>query len=832
MTATLDLNLLSIARYAGRDYPEMVGLYFSEPPRRTARGRNLDRLVLYLAFEGNSPLTPEARDGALADLARLFYRTPGSVTAALRRTAEELNTLLFERNRQLGVNQQCVGLLVQIVLREDRAFLAQSGQAHVYLIASGGAQHIYDPELSGRGLGLARAAALSFSQVSLKANDVLLLAAQPSQEWSPIALASVHSQGPESLRRRLFSQTSDDLNAVALQAKQGKGKFILMRQPAQAAAPTPASPPAAAPSPAPAPHLAPPAAPTQEAEPVIPLPTAKERAAGEDRAVAPFVDEDRIFDQVIDEDQVFDQAVDEDQALEMEAVPEVVPEDAPLAETGLDAEPSLAGAAEAQPAFEPQIEAVPAAPVSAAAPPAQAARIAGAPGSAPPYARPGRERKPAPIGAALSKAGGSIKNGLNRVLGGMRTLLGRMLPDETLLNIPSGVMALVAVAVPVVIVTAATMVYFRLGRAAQYDLLSTQARQMALQAMEQTDRVARRADLGAALAQLQKAEAYTSTPEEQALIQDLYAQVRNALDELDYVRRVSYQPAIIGGLPVTSNIVGMTAFDDELYLLDGASGSVLRAVLTAQGYQLDLTFQCQPGKYGEITLGPLTEVIAWPAGYSPSAKVIASDSAGNVLYCLPDEPPTAARLTPAEAEGWGNVLETTLDQGDFYVLDLPSNGVWIYWRSNFDEKPAKFFDAETPPLQDVRDMLADRGDLYLLQMNGNMMFCPSDSLAITPTNCSIQAYIDRRPGRENLPLLPAAPFTQVITTPPPDPSLYLLEPREHAVYHFSLRSLVFQKQYLPEAPLPSRDASAFAINSGRRYLYMALGSQVFYAALP
>lgn len=817
MTATLDLNLLSIARYAGRDCPEMVGLYFSEPPRRTARGRNLDRLVLYLAFEGNSPLTPEARDVALADLARLFYRTPGSVTAALRRTAEELNTLLFERNRQLGVNQQCVGLLVQIVLREDRAFLAQSGQAHVYLIASGGAQHIYDPELSGRGLGLARAAALSFSQVSLKANDVLLLAALPSQEWSPIALASVHSQGPESLRRRLFSQTSDDLNAVALQAKQGKGKFILMRQPAQAAVPGPASS-----SPAPAPHLAPPAAPTQEAEPVVPLPAATERAAGEDRAVAPFVDEDRVFDQ----------AVDEDQALEMEAVPQIVLEDAPLAETGLDAEPSLARTIEAKPAPEPQIEAVPAAPIPAAAPPAQAARIAGAPGSAPPYARPDRERKPAPISAALSKAGGSIKNGLNRVLGGMRTLLGRMLPDETLLNIPSGVMALVAVAVPVVIVTAATMVYFRLGRAAQYDLLSTQARQMALQAMEQTDRAVRRADLGAALAQLQKAETYTSTPEEQALIQDLYAQVRNALDELDYVRRVSYQPAIIGGLPVTSNVVGMAAFDDELYLLDSASGSVLRAVLTAQGYQLDLAFQCQPGKYGEITLGPLTEVIAWPAGYSPSAKVIASDSAGNVLYCLPDEPPTAARLTPAETEDWGNILETTLDQGDFYVLDLPSNGVWIYWRSNFADKPAKFFDAETPPLQDVRDMLADRGDLYLLQMDGNMMFCPSDSLAITPTNCSIQAYIDRRPGRENLPLLPAAPFTQVISTPPPDPSLYLLEPREHAVYHLSLRSLVFQKQYLPETLLPSRDASAFAINNGRRYLYMALGSQVFYAALP
>jgi hypothetical protein len=112
------------------------------------------------------------------------------------------------------------------------------------------------------------------------------------------------------------------------------------------------------------------------------------------------------------------------------------------------------------------------------------------------------------------------------------------------------------------------------------------------------------------------------------------------------------------------------------------------------------------------------------------------------------------------------------------------------------------------------------------------MICVRDTLVVAPTRCSIQSYIDRRPGRENLPLIPPVPFLQVLSTPPPDPSLYLLEPRGQAIYHFSLRNLAFQKQFLPENPLPSHDATAFAINHDRRYVVLALGNRVFYAAMP
>jgi len=98
MAANLDLNLLPVARYAGREYPELLCLHVAQPQRRRARGRENDRLILYLAMLGNAPLPPGQQEEALVGLAKLFYETPGSLTAALRRTAEELNKSLLERN--------------------------------------------------------------------------------------------------------------------------------------------------------------------------------------------------------------------------------------------------------------------------------------------------------------------------------------------------------------------------------------------------------------------------------------------------------------------------------------------------------------------------------------------------------------------------------------------------------------------------------------------------------------------------------------------------------------------------------------------------------------
>jgi hypothetical protein len=784
MSASLDLNLLPVARYAGRDYPELLGLYYAEPPRRTARGRNLDRLILYLVIEGNAPLPPGKRDQILADLAKLYYGTPGSVTTGLRKTAEELNELLLERNRGLGGNRQCLGLLTQAVVRENQVTLAQSGPMHAFRIAASGSEHFYNPDMLGQGLGLSRTAPVSFVQYSLQPNDTLLLAAVPAPDWSAGGLSAAHGQGPEGLRRRLFSQSQVDLNALVIQAKLGKGKFFLLHPAASQATP-----------------------PSSEAPKTV-EPTVTGKVGPVPPVVVPTATAPAVAVTMPDEQGA------------ASSQPEQTVVSLPAE---LSAQPVAPATEAPQPAASPA--AVPA-----------AKELLPAPLKAAPRREARRGRPLAQVLSALMVVGAPLGKGLRWVGTGLRTLFSHMLPDEAFQSIPSTVMAFIAIAVPVVVVAAAFVTYSRLGRGEKYQQLSDQAKQVALQAMDQTDLAAKRSGLEQARSLIQSAESYAS-PEAASELKALQVQVRNALDELDFVRRVNYQPAIVGGLPVTSNITRMAAFDDELYMLDGTSGGVLRAYMTGKGYEMDYTFQCSPGTYGEVTVGPLNDIVAWPAGYDPAAKILAVDTAGNALYCAPEQSPKAERLKSAPGDAWGNILASTLDQGDFYALDLPSNGVWIYWRSKFDEDPTLFFDQEIPSFQDVIDMVVDRDELYLLHSDGSLMLCVRNSLIVAPTRCSMVTYTDRRPGKENLPLTPPVPFSQMLVIQPPDPSIFMLMPAGlngdgPAVYHFSLRNLSFQKQFLAETPLPNHKASAFAVDHSRGYLILALGNEVYYAALP
>ena len=230
MSTLLDINLMPVTRYSGQEYPELLGLYASEPPRRAARSRGVDRLVLYLAMIGNAPFALGKQDEILAGLAKIYYATPGSVTSALKAVAEELNQILLERNRRVSEKgRQGLGLLTQFVVREQQLYLAQSGAAHAYWITEQGVQHFYDLDPSATGLGLVRAAPLHFSQVSYQPNGTLILAGLPAPGWGQQTWTGLQGQGPESIRRRLVGQTDGDLNILIVQARPGSGKIHVMQ---------------------------------------------------------------------------------------------------------------------------------------------------------------------------------------------------------------------------------------------------------------------------------------------------------------------------------------------------------------------------------------------------------------------------------------------------------------------------------------------------------------------------------------------------------------------------------------------------------------------------
>lgn len=64
-------------------------------------------------------------------------------------------------------------------------------------------------------------------------------------------------------------------------------------------------------------------------------------------------------------------------------------------------------------------------------------------------------------------------------------------------------------------------------------------------------------------------------------------QAQTALDNLDGILRLSFEPAIVNGLGRNINVTALAATTNDLYLLDGVRGSVYRYYLTAQGYQAD-----------------------------------------------------------------------------------------------------------------------------------------------------------------------------------------------------------------------------------------------------
>jgi len=762
-----DLNLLSLTRRNGQDIPEPGGLHIAAPPRRMARGRQPDRVILYFCQEGNAPRTAEQQSQLMKRLAQTYYSTPGSVTAAMRNVAESLNQYLLDRNqRAANAGRQEVGLLGIITVREERLYLAQCGPLQAFVISASGVQHDYDPQTARRGLGLGRSTPIYYAQAELAAGDTVIISPQPLPAWTPGTLSGLHGQGPEGLWQRLSSQAGPELEALLLQAHPGAGKtFLLKPKPGgiQTAITTPADR-EVAPAPLPA---------------ALPVP-----------------------------------------AVEMEA---------PLPEVQLQPEADLALAVPAieipTPSYAPEEQAVP--PRRQERPP----ETASAP---PPAARPAPKAAPRRTGQGR-RALGTILRAFGVTVGqamhSMRTFLGRMLPGEGIFTLPSSVMAFSAVAVPLIVVTIASVVYIQRGRGGQYQVYYTQAVQAAGVAETQSSPAAQREAWQTVLDMLDQAETYAVTEDSQAL----RSRAVLAFDVLNMVRRLDFQPAISGGIPSSTRIVQLATTASDLYVLDSATGSVYRAVNSSRGYLIDATFQCGPGYPGSQSVGPLVDILALSTPSSSGATLLGLDASGNLLLCRPNEPPLFTPLATPFTD-WDEPKAFTADLENIYVMDPGKDAVWIYRIDQFTSPPTAFFTGDPPDLQNTVDLAVQKDDLYLLGADGQMTLCTFSNLSVSTTQCNLLPYTDARPGQEGLLVSAQTPFSHLAATQPPDPSLYLLEPNSQALYHFSLR-LTFQQQLRPFAVLGGSGsqispATAFALTLDKRVAFLALSNEVYYAGVP
>lgn len=750
-----DIHILPLSSpLKAEEFSAQADFFSARTAKKVARQRRKETLLLHLNLQGGSTLPAEKRSLLLQRLSEVFYKTPGTTTGALRAVAESLNQFLFERNARLNdIENRVVAFLTQIVAGQGRLTIAQSGLAHVYWINARGVEHLYDPDLAGRGLGVSKAAKIRFVQGQIQSDEALLVCVQPLPARKSALLASLHGQELSGLRQKLAGETA--AGAWAIQFKEGSGKiFHIPVASAQAMLQTQSSPPAAAA-----------AAKTEEIASVFPSELEKESALVSSTPPSP----------------------------QREEHSPPAPVEAP---------------SESQ--IPPGV--TPLAPVETSSPPATAETLPNPP--SPPRA--------------------SLLDGIQKGLSGMgRRLvqrLGRLIPDETVFQIPTSVMALIAILTPLIIVTVAALVYFRQGQVGEFERYLALAEQAAQQAQALADPLAQRSAWQTTLVYLERAMAYSTSSEAQAL----RAQANAALDQLEAIRRLDFAVAM-DDLPKDAQIVKIAVTENELFLLDASAGVVWRATAAARGYVLNSTASCGPGIQG-AAVGKLVGFGLIRKPTQLQAVIIGLDSQGNGVTCDFNAPPVVASLTPDE-RGMGNFQGFLIERGNGYVLDPEKNAVWIYWKNKFDQKPELFFSNEVPPMQNVIDFAVYGEDLYLLYGDGHLAQCTYNPS--TPTRCvDPQPYKDSRPGRENQLLQSETPFSRLYVSQPPEPALYLLESSQPAIYQFSLRLLAFHTQFRSIAapsfsPLPQGvAATALAVSSEQRLVFLAFGNRVYYAGLP
>jgi hypothetical protein len=804
MSGAFDLNLLPLHRQSGQDQPELPGLYAVTPPRHSARGRDADQLVLYLSMTGDLGFSPDQQTKLLESLAQTYYKSPGTVTAAMKGVADTLNAALLQRNLQgSSSSHQGAGFLTQAVLRGETIYLAHSGPVHAYLLRPQETQHWFDPQVTGRGLGLSRMAAVRFYQASLKPNDFILLAHQPAEAWAGEGVVITPNQGLESLRRRLLGQAGANLNAVLVQVQAGTGKLRLLRL-------KPSFQNMAHPSPVG----------TGQAKPLVEKPASE----GVPPAAEPA-------------------AMPKEKYSEKEALPQLESEADVIADSpaGMDMPAEITSAEAPAAALSPIQLARPDEKVIFPSPAAERRPPAGsaAAGSVlPPASKPASPAKHRPasgptagarLAAGLRKAFGEVGNVLKHtvhwIFGGLVTLLKRVLPDESVLNVSPTAMIFFALAIPILISVVGGVVYIRRGQQRQYEAYFQQAQEAVRQAGTMTDPAELRAAWKVTLEYLDKAEFYQVT----SVSQEARTQAQGALDQLDAVERLDFQQALSSLLDDSIQITRIVATSGDIYLLDRTQGNVYRAILTGSGYELDQTFLCGP-QAASGSIGALVDIAPLPRGHTSGASLLAMDLNGSLIYCTPGDDPQVSVLAPPPVN-FGNPKALVFDSGDLYIIDPPNKAVWVYRNLEIEQPPHQYLGDITSFMVDVTGLAANVDDLYLLHSNGRMTKCTYSWMEGVPTRCEDPLiYTDARPGRTGGEVIPDALFDQIAFAPPPDPSLYMLDPQNRAIYHFSLR-LNLDRQYRASQELPEGAATAFAV-SPTRLVFLAIGNQVFYAALP
>jgi len=807
-----DLIVDILSTEAGQERKSLPGLWVGAAPRRSARLRGQDRVMLFFGQTGTALLAPNLQQEMLSRLADTYFNTAGSVTAAMRVTVERLNDFLLNRNLR-GARQggTVVGTLGMAVLHGSSLYVLLAGPAHVYLLGPEQCEHFQDP--TGRGLGQARLVSQRFFTSTVGEAGWLLFTAEPPGEWTDAALRGWAGLPAEELRRRLAGQALN-LSAGVVRLQAGRGEVTWLASQAVEA------PPKAAARATQKPQAVPARSGLGDRLAGVFLSGKALRRGGEDAAEKPAGTREASVETPATQPAPLEEPIPtrtDTQAADVAAFPAHASSSAPAPDLPLRQRP-----------VRSQMEDQPQRPVIQRP----------APTPVKPVTAPARPQGPSPAAVAAAKAAtgvfGGVRGAWKKFGGAVSRLVARAIPGQPAegLQISPASMLFIALAVPLVVVAVAATVYFQRGRGEQYQAYLHTAQQFAEQAAAQQDLGLQREDWNQTLYWLDKAGGYGQSADGDNLRQ----KARTGLDGMDGIVRLNYLPAG-NPMPEGTNISRMVATINDVYMLDSTTGSVFRLFRTGSGYELDLQFKCGPGKAGTAQIGPLLDIAALPPNNDFKATLIGIDAGGNLEYCAPGVAGFSSTMLVAPDANWGKISRMVLFQDVLYVMDPQVNAIYRYYGdkgSAFTSGPRLYFENQVPTMTDVVDIAVDQEYLYLLHEDGSMTTCSDAGFT---TECSDPApYGDARQGRMSEPLrFDDAKFLRLQSTQPPDPSLYVLDTEADSVYQFSLRKLNLQRQFRPlveqDYPLPDQPPTGFVVTPNRKVL-LAFGKQAFYASLP
>ncbi len=861
MPAPLDVATRWLNVAGGRLLPdEPLGYNLMPAPRKAARGRERDALILCLSLRGREA-APAERYSALLDLAAsTFFGSPGSVTSALRQAMTALNQKMLDDNLAPGAAQWQGGLMAA-ALRDADLYAVVGGPGMLLVARPAGNERF--PTTPTRPLGLSNNVEALYFHTQVAVGDYVCVSNAPARGWSDIALVGLgnlanlaavaerlrETAGGEAaalLGRVVDEQAAAELIAAATGAAQrpqpaatAAPDVLVTEPPAVAAAAEPANPEPASTA-ASAPAEAAPAAPPRP-----------ERAGARGAGLAEFfrLRPRRAGGPTIGAPAESAPGQPEPEAAETDVIP-----------VTLDA-----GVAEPEVFWGSPHEPTAAAPIEPAGLPGEAFSKTEAP--TPPAAQAPSQPPPVPtrpglvagVSAQLRRGARSMGRAIGVTLAeaihGLRVLLARILPEGALQRnglfvVPTSVQIAIAVIIPVLVVGTSVWLYLDNGRNQQYAGTLGQAELEVARGRTAPDALSARPHWEAALMWLSEAESLRpGQPEVAALRQE----AQGKLDALDWITRLDFKPLLSAGLGLDARVTRVLLSGQDVYALDTAHNRVARLVLNpsggtasaaasgqAAGYTVDSSFQCS-GKQTvrDVNVGDLVDAAVVPGptviGGDTAVNtdaIIALDSLGALLYCAPGLDHSLASYLTAPNVGWVRPTALQLYADRLYILDPGSNEIWQYQSSGgaFTQAPARYFSASSYNLADAVGFSIAGGDVYLLRKDGRVTNCTRTAPGAGPTCTPVVQFTDPRPGRGVADrLADVALPAQLIYDQPPEPSLYLLDGQTSGLYQLSLK-LDLVRQFRPYFPLAG-PISAVAIDPAKRF-FVGAGDNVYVAARP